>query len=227
MSAWDHLRPMRRDYRRRLRWSLRRWQVYLLDEILNPKRAHWMGVPALKNPLDAWIYQEIIWETKPEVIVELGNAFGGGTLFLAHMLDQLGAGEVVAVDWSHEAFEAAHPRITKVTGDTRSPETIAQVRELCSGKRTMLIHDADHTYDAVTTDLRNYSSLVSPGCYFIVEDGIGDLLRIRRFASLERRAMAAAEDFAASSPSFEIDESRERYVATYNPRGFLKRLRLD
>ena len=224
MSLWNRIRPARREYARRLRWPLRRWQLYLLEEVLEPKRAHWMGVPALKNPLDVWVYQEIVHETKPEVIVELGNAFGGGTLFLANMLDLLGRGQVIAVDWSHEAFEAEHPRITKVTGDTRSPETVERVRELCAGRRTMVVHDADHTYEPVSTDLRNYSPLVSPGCYFVVEDGIGDLVRPKRGAPLERRAMAAAEDFAASSPDFEIDASRERFVATYNPRGFLRRI---
>ena len=57
-----------------------------------------MGVRAIKNPFDCWIYQEIITEIRPDVIVEIGSAAGGSTLYLAHLLDLLGHGSVVSID---------------------------------------------------------------------------------------------------------------------------------
>ena len=77
-------------YRKRYALSGRKWMLDVLYAEQMEGEAHWMGVRSLKNPLDAWVYQEIIWETKPEVIVELGSRFGGSTLFLAQLLDIIG-----------------------------------------------------------------------------------------------------------------------------------------
>ena len=183
-----------------------------------------MGVSALRNPLDAWVYQEIIGEVRPEAIVELGNAWGGGTLFLCHMLDLIGSeGIVAAVDHSHEAFVAEHERIKKITGDTRDARVIDEVTGLCDQRRTMVIHDASHDAEVVLEDLGNYSPLVSPGSYLIVEDGIGELIPARSGGRKTPGPLTAADEFLAEHPEFERDEGRERFVATYNPGGFLRR----
>ena len=58
----------------------------------------WLGVRTAKCPFDLWIYQEILWETRPDLIVECGTAWGGSALFLASVLDQLGFGAVVTID---------------------------------------------------------------------------------------------------------------------------------
>jgi cephalosporin hydroxylase len=183
-----------------------------------------MGVKALKNPLDTWIYQEILNEVKPEAIIELGNAYGGGTLFLAHMLDLIGSnGVVIGVDHSHEAFAAEHERITTITGDTRDSEVLANVGMLCEGKRTIVIHDASHDAEVVLEDLRNYAQFVSPGSYLIVEDGVGDVIPVRKGGRATPGPLVASEQFLREREDFELDLSRERYVLTYNPRGFLRR----
>src|SRR3954452_7636325 len=88
-----------------------------------------MGVRSLKNPLDAWVYQEILHEVRPEVVVELGSAFGGSTLFLCHMLDLIGVdARVVSVDVAHSELAAEHARIEKVSGNPRDPAVVARVR---------------------------------------------------------------------------------------------------
>jgi cephalosporin hydroxylase len=192
--------------------------LHQLYEALTEGDSHWMGVRSLRNPLDAWIYQEILHEVRPSVVVELGSAFGGTTLFLCHMLDLLGLdAQVVAVDHSHADFRAQHERIETVTGDTRDPKVITRVRELCDGKRGLVIHDADHAADVVIEDLRNYGSLVAPGSYLIVEDGVRDFL-----GGLPG-PVTAVEQYLSESRDFEVDETRERFLFTYNPRGFLRR----
>ncbi len=80
------------------------------------------------------------------------------------MLDLLGLdAPVISVDLSHDVFDAEHPRITKVTGDTRDPAVITKGRELCGDRRVFIIHDASHEAAVVLDDLRNYSDLVAPG----------------------------------------------------------------
>jgi cephalosporin hydroxylase len=214
---FSRLRRIPQPYRDRYRMRGRDWLLHLYDEIME-RESHWMGVRALKNPLDAWVYQEILYEVRPQAVVELGSALGGGTLFLCHMLDLLDVeGSVISVDLQHSEFHAEHERIEKVTGNTNDPAVVERVHQLCQTKRTLVIHDASHVADDVLEDLRNYGPLVSPGSYLIVEDGVRDFL-----AGLPG-PVAAIEQFLAESPDFEVDEGRERYLLTYNPRGFLRR----
>ena len=216
--------PMRADYRRPFAMSLRRWLLYHHREILH-RQCYWMGARALKNPFDAWIYQEILHDVKPDVVIEIGSNEGGSTLFLAHMLDLIGKGRVVSVDIDRSRFHVSHARIDLVTGDSSADETVAQVAALCEGKRGLVIHDADHNKEPVLRDLRAYEKFVSVGSYLIVEDGIVDLFRpgdgLGWFAE---GPLAAVEEFVREKPEFEVDRARERYVMTYNPKGFLRRV---
>ena len=217
LGRWRSHRATPAEYRRRYALRGRRWMLDHLHGALM-EHTHWMGVQALKNPLDAWIYQEIVHEVRPTAIVELGSAYGGSTLFFCHMLDLLGIdGPVVTVDISHERFEAEHPRIETITGDTRDPDVLERVRARCEGLRPLVVHDADHAADVVIEDLRNYGPLVAPGSYLIVEDGVRDFL-----AGLPG-PVDAVERFLKESDDFELDASKERYLFTYNPRGFLRR----
>lgn len=189
----------------------------LYDELMEHD-SEWMGVRALKNPLDTWIYQEILYEVRPTAIVEFGSAMGGGTLFFCHMLDLLKLdAPVVTVDLSHERFDAEHHRITTVTGDTRDPAVITQVQQACRDRKALIIHDASHEAEVVLEDLRNYSDLVAPGSYFIVEDGVTD------FLGGVPGPVTAIRQFLQESDAFEIDQRRERFLLTYNPQGFLRR----
>jgi cephalosporin hydroxylase len=217
--------PSRREYRQRFRLTLEDWMLYHQTDIVFDQ-CTWMGVKALKNPLDAWIYQEIIYEVKPDVIVELGSMWGGSTLYLANLLDLLGHGQVVSVDINRERFSAKHERFVLITGSTTDPEVIAKVRALCEGRRALFIHDAAHDKPTVLADLRTYSNLVSVGSYFIVEDGFGDLFTPGTPIGMgEDGPLPAIEEFTREHPEFVVDKSRERYLLTTNPLGFLKRTR--
>lgn len=220
-----HVRPRKKAYRQRLRMSLSRWLIYHQKEIVFEK-CRWMGVKALKNPLDAWIYQEIIYEVKPDVIVELGSAEGGSTLYLAGLLELMGHGTVVSVDHDRSRYSVKHDRIITVTGLTSSEQTIAQVAAICEGRSVLVIHDADHHRNQVFKDLEAYAPLVSVGSYFIVEDGVMDLFRPGDgLGGHEDGPLGAVEEFVKRNADFVVDSERERYILTYNPQGFLKRMR--
>jgi cephalosporin hydroxylase len=211
------------EYRARWRTRLGSWLIGLNRELMD--NATWMGVPAAKNPLDAWVYQEIVYDTRPAAIVELGSAYGGGTLFLAHLLDILGGdGIVVSVDISRESWQAEHPRIVEVTGDSADLAVIGQVHAACAGRRTMVIHDASHRAGQVLEDLLAYGPLVSPGCYLVVEDGVTDVVTKRTLgAEPGAGPFRAAEAYLKTGAPFDVDPLRERFLATNNPRGFLRR----
>lgn len=126
LATW--FKPMRADYRRRWDRGLRKWLIRYHTKVYF-ENVTWMGLPAWKNVLDAWVYQEILHEVRPEVVIEIGNAHGGSTPFLANMLDLLGQGDVIAVDIDHTQFQGRHPRTHTVTGDSATGETVARVEE--------------------------------------------------------------------------------------------------
>lgn len=213
------------DYNEQFKMTLREWLLYHQKEIVF-NDAYWMGTRSLKSPLDAWIYQEIIHEIKPDIIIEIGSYEGGSTLYLANLLDLLGKGTVVSIDIDRSKYSVRHDRIIAITGNSSSLETFKKVSELCHNRSVLIIHDGDHSKEGVLKDLNLYSPLVSTGSYFIVEDGIVDLFEPGDGMGLkEDGPLRAVEEFLSKNSNFVADSSRERYIATYNPKGFLKRIR--
>lgn len=176
------------------------------------KETSYMGVPAWKNPLDAWVYQELIYETRPEVIVEVGNNAGGSLLYLAHLCDLLGAGRVIGVDCDHDKIDARvrkHERVQLITGD--AVPSYPRVAAAVGSDSALVIEDSSHTYENTLGVLRLYSALVPPGGYLIVEDGI------------MAPVASAIATFLSENLAFEPDRSRQ-WPITWNPDGFLRRL---
>jgi cephalosporin hydroxylase len=221
LMTW--IKPMRKDYRRRWNRGLRDWLRWYPVQ-LRTSKVTWMGVKTQKMVLDCWVYQQIINEVRPEIIIEIGNADGGSTKFLANMLDLVGKGEVIAVDIDHSNFKGQHPRTSLVTGDSLSAETLARVAELTRGRKGLVIHDGDHNLEHALADLRAYSKFVAVGSYLIVEDTVHDLFPagdgLGRFAG----PMGAVEQFLIENRQFRIDPDCEFFLLTYNPCGYLKRL---
>lgn len=218
--------PIKRaEYKARYNMTLADWTIRHHTKI-QTKHVTWMGIPLWKNVLDLHIYQEIIFEQRPEMIVEIGSAHGGSTLYFAHLCDILGKGSVVSVDVDHTQFQAKHDRITCITGASDASEVLHKVHELARGRNTLVIQDADHSKEAVLMDLNNYADLVPPGGYFIVEDGIIDVFHSGNGVGRSFDGpLCAVEEFLKQNRSFELDETRERYLITQNPKGYLRRLR--
>ena len=186
-------------------------------------RATWLGAQALKNPLDLWVYQEIMAETRPALVVETGTYRGGSALFLASMCDLLDVGEVVSIDVEAVRDDyPEHPRITYLGGrSSTDPDVVEEVRERAAGRNVLVILDSDHSQAHVEAELEVYAPLVPIGCYLIVEDS--NIGRIRK--DLMPGPLEAIETFVARSDSFEIDREREKFLLTFNPSGYLRRVR--
>jgi cephalosporin hydroxylase len=194
--------------------------AYAKGDAWNPK---WMGVAALKCPFDLWVYQEILHETRPDVILETGTARGGSALFLASMLDLMGVGEVISIDIVRRPEWPVHPRITYVTGSSTSAAVLDEVRRRIAGKsRVMVILDSDHKKDHVLEELRAYAPFVSKGAYLIVEDT--NINGRPVFPGFGPGPGEAVDEFLAATSAFVRDSERERFFVTFNPGGYLRRV---
>ncbi len=191
------------------------------DSIMYKTSYH--GIKTLKNPLDSWIYQEIIFETMPDVIVEIGNKCGGSALYFAHICDQIGKGRVIGIDLTHEFIHEKaklHPRITFIEGDACQCFGLVK-KQISVNESVLVIEDSAHTYDNTLNILRCYAFLLKPGDYIIVEDSI---CHHGLTVGPKPGPYEAIETFIHENHEFKIDRDRERFVITWNPKGYLKRI---
>ena len=123
--AYERLFSSRSEYQRRLSLTLRQWLLHHQKEI-GFAQCTWMGLPAYKNPLDAWIYQEILHEVRPEVLVEIGSARAAARSTSRTCSTSSAHGKIVSIDVDRSRFQASHPRIAArdrrqlVAGDRRA-----------------------------------------------------------------------------------------------------------
>jgi cephalosporin hydroxylase len=188
------------------------------------RNLEWMGMKLQKFPSDMMVYQEIIWKTKPDVIVETGTWQGGSALFMAQVCELLNYGLVITVDLHNQWVGAPrHPRIMYITGDSADPQIFAQIAEIVKPfSHPMVILDSNHSREHVLKELDLYAPLVSVGNYLIVEDTNIHGHPVR--ADLPEGPWEAVHEWLPYHPEFSVDLSCERYLLTNNPHGFLKRV---
>ena len=185
------------------------------------KKTRWLGTILYKCPLDLWMYQEILFNTRPDVIIETGTYRGGSALYLASMCDLLDNGRIITVDIEEKEDRPEHPRILYLTGSSIAPEIVDRVKaEIADSSKVMVILDSDHHKEHVLEEMEAYGPLVSEGCYLIVEDTpTGQIL-----PDFGPGPSDAIEEFLTSNGSFVIDPDCEKFLMTFQPDGYLKRL---
>jgi cephalosporin hydroxylase len=196
------------------------------DAYYTHNMTYFEAVPLIKCPFDLWIYQELIFNLRPTLIIETGTAFGGSALFFARQLEKLGAGSVVSIDIEAAPVLPRHPRITFVPGSSTDPDIVAMVATRArSHERVMVILDSDHSAAHVTAELEAYAPLVTLGQFLVVEDTNinGHPVAIDWKGGPGPRA--AVDGFLERYPEFEADILAERYLLTMHPGGWLKRVR--
>lgn len=185
-------------------------------------QSFWMGMEMQKNPLDLFIYQEILYECKPDLIIECGTWRGGSALYLANLCDLLQHGMVLTVDINRWVGFPQHPRIVYMTGSSTDKSVFKQVTDFAAGfRRVMVILDSDHTKPHVLRELELYSQLVTSRQYLIVEDSNIHGHPVR--TDLPAGPYEAIESWLPKQEDFVIDKACERYLLTFNPNGYLRR----
>jgi cephalosporin hydroxylase len=217
-----------------------------MQESVEPKYSYnfsWLGRPIIQYPQDMVAMQEIIWNVKPDLIIETGIAHGGSLIFFAAMLELVAScggeeGEVLGIDidireHNRKAIEE-HPmfkRISMIEGSSIDSSVIAQVKILAEGKKRVLVClDSNHTHDHVLAELESYAPLASVGSYCVVfdtliEDMPEDAYPDRPWGHGDNPKTAVWEYLKMHS-EFEIEESiHTKLLITVAPDGFLKRVK--
>ncbi len=214
---------------------------------LAPKYSYnfsWLGRPIIQYPQDVVAMQEIIWEVKPDLIIETGIAHGGSLIFFSSMLELVAAcggpkdSAVLGIDidiraHNRKAIEE-HPmckRIFMIEGSSIAPGVIAQARERARGRQRVLISlDSNHTHEHVLAELNAYANLTTVGSYCVVFDTIVEdmpaALAGDRPWGPGNNPKTAVREYLKLHPEFMIDRSiGHKLLITVAPDGYLKRVR--
>jgi cephalosporin hydroxylase len=214
----------------------------------------WLGRPIIQYPQDMNAWQELIWQIRPDLIIETGIAHGGSLIFSASMLalidmceaieqkkpldPSISRRKVLALDIDIRAHNRAaieaHPmgsRIQMIQGSSTAPEVITQVHAIASKfSRIMICLDSDHTHDHVLAELNAYAELTSVGSYCcvfdtLIEDMPKEMFKDRSWGP-GNSPKTAVWEYVKNHPEFEIDKSiQHKLLITVAPDGWLKRIK--
>jgi cephalosporin hydroxylase len=200
----------------------------------------WMGRPVIQYPQDILAMQELIWDIKPDLIIETGIAHGGSLIFYASLLELIGKGEILGIDIDireHNRMEIEkHPmfkRITMIQGSSIDPVVVEKVKGFAKDKhRILVVLDSNHTHDHVLEELKAYAPLVSLNSYIVVFDTIVEYLPADYLPGHKRpwgigdNPLTAVRQFLSTNNDFEIDKSiNNKLLISVAPDGYLKRIK--
>jgi len=199
-------------------------------------QTNWFGEPILNLPQDMFAIQEVIFQTKPKYIIEVGVAWGGGLLFYSTLMEALGGQKIIGIDvyipddlrerlFSHGKIS---DRLVLINQSSTDPQTIDQIKSIVGQSRDVLVLlDSFHTHDHVLKELQMYSPLVGKGQYLICGDTIVEDIpvqthRVRPWGP-GNNPKTALSQFLKENDRFEIDRRFDKKLLfTNNPDGYLK-----
>jgi len=202
------------------------------DEVINVSiesidnghhKVTYRGVKAIRCPFDYLMYQMIISEVKPDLVIEIGTRIGGGAYYIADLLENLGNGIVHTVDIVDEvdSIVKRHPRIKFFTEGWVNYD-IELTKKF---NNILIIEDASHMYQDTLGVLNKFHSIVSKGSYLIVEDGIINELGLEK--KYDGGPLRAIREFLPNHPEFIVDRKWCDMFgknATFNVNGYLKKI---
>ena len=194
----------------------RKW---LLKNYVDEKKSYWLDRIIYKNPLECWIYQDIIFNKQPDVIIETGTASGGSALFFASICELLDHGRVITIDIQEsdtniQTKYKCGERITILKGVSMSAEIIDEVKKLIKpNEKVMVSLDSDHNAPNVFSELVFYAPIVTEGQYMVVED------------TYQGGPKEAIKSFLEINKDFRIDRDVEWGEESFNSGGYLLKIK--
>ena len=212
----------------------------------------WLGRPIIQFPQDIVAFQEVVWQTKPDLIIETGIARGGSLILSASLLALLDLCDaaiarrpcdprepkrkVLGIDIDIRSHNREHierhplaSRIHMIEGSSVAADIVKETTRIAAlYERVMVCLDSDHTHEHVLGELQAYAPLVSDGCYCIVWDtAIADApkeLFPDRPWGPGNNPKTAVHAFLSSHPEFTIDSTiPDKLLISVAPDGYLRR----
>ena len=179
-----------------------------------------LGVSTLQSPSDAWMMMEIMYDVKPDLIIEAGTFHGGSANLWAIILEHINPdGRVITIDIEDQRESAAKQapiakrKVDFLLGSSTDPKIVEEVYRLAEGKKRVLVMlDSLHSKEHVAAEIEAYAPLVNVGSYIVVQDTMVG-------------PKAAIDEFLAGTDTFVADRKRERYADTGSVRGYLQRVK--
>lgn len=183
------------------------------------------GVTIVKNPFDYVMYQMIINEVKPDLIIEIGTNYGGTSLYMADLLDIIGNGVIHTMDvqeYVNDDLIKNHPRIKRFLGGYQEYD----INNTSGFNKILLIDDGSHNYNDVINVMNKFKDVVTKDSYMIIEDGALNWMGWEHIYA--GGPLKAIEEFMSQNDTYEIDRNWCDFYGknvTFNPNGFLKKIK--
>ncbi len=206
--------------------------------LLRDERREWtslfLGISIQQYPNDLMTYQRLLFDVKPDIVIETGTASGGLTLYLAMLLENINeAGRVLSVDIREKNGEGVlasasirqslKDRIQFFQGSSTDPKIVGQMAALAKGKKVVVILDSMHTRNHVVQELELYAPLVPPGGYIIVNDTY--LTGTKWLPPGDGGPEQAVREFLQAHPDFKVSAWQPGFLISCFPSGILERVR--
>jgi cephalosporin hydroxylase len=188
------------------------------------RRTQWLGRTVANAPADLVTYQEIIHEVRPDWIIETGTANGGRAAFLASVCDLEDLGHIVSLERRLADDLPVHPRITYLTGMAHEADVVDQVRAIVGpAPRALVILGTRGGAMRMHREFDAYAPFVPVGSYLIVEHTVLNGYPVE--GSFGPGPHEAVRRILTLNGDFVADNERERHGVTFNPSGYLRRVR--
>ncbi len=212
-----------------------------------------LGCPIIQYPQDMIAIQELIWEVKPDLIIETGIAHGGSVIMSASALALLDICEaiknkqkfdpnksnrkVIGIDIDIQKHNRSaienHPMVSRIElleGSSIDPKIIEKVKSISKNyKKILVCLDSNHTHNHVLLELNAYAPLTSINSYCVVFDTIIEDMPKGTFEDkawdVGDNPKTAVREYLKNHPEFEIDKNIDnKLMISVAPEGYLKKV---
>ena len=211
-------------------------KLYIETDKLNFSYTHsWLGEPILQTPDDIITQQEIIYKTKPEIIIETGVCWGGSILFYDMLSKIIPIKKIIGIDTfipeqlKNRLKKRCDNKLILIQEDSTSETLIEKLKKTLKNYKSFYIHlDSNHTHEHVLKELNLYSQFLKKDNYIIADDTIVNQIPNQSYRprpwNKDANPMTAVNEFLKNNKNFKIDhELNYNHLISSSPGGYIFR----